>query len=45
MTTTDVLFGNKKTQHTFQTFKSINHELYNISSTKKGLWAFDTERY
>jgi hypothetical protein len=39
------LFGNEKTQHTFQTFKSINHELYTISSTKKGLSAFDTKRY
>jgi hypothetical protein len=39
------LFGNKKTQHTFQTFKSINHELFTISSTKKGLSAFDTKRY
>ena len=38
------LFENETTQHTFQTFKSINHELHTISSTKNGLSAFDTKR-
>lgn len=39
------LVENKNTEHTFQRFKSINHDLYTISSTKKGLSAFDTKRY
>ena len=39
------LFENKTTHHTFQTFKSINHEVFTISSIKKGLSAFDTKRY
>jgi hypothetical protein len=39
------LFENKVTEHTFQSFKSINHNLYTVSSTKKGLSPFDTKRY
>ena len=38
------IFENRNTEHTFQTFKSINHELYTISLIKKGLSAFDTKR-
>ena len=39
------LFNNQKTSHTFNHFKSINHEIYTQTEVKKGLSAFDSKRF
>ena len=41
----ECLFHNVNTTHDFKQFKSINHEIYTITSTKKGLSPFDSKRY
>ena len=39
------LFENNNTTHEYKQFKSVNHEIYTITTTKKGLSQFDSKRY
>jgi len=39
------LFYNKPTEHNYQHFKSIDHQIFTVESTKSGLTAFDSKRY
>ena len=41
----DCLFNNKNTSHEYKSFKSENHIISTISTTKKGLSAFDSKRF
>ena len=41
----DCLMNNKNTTHAFKNFKSINHDIFTITTIKKGLSAFDSKRY
>lgn len=39
------LFNNQNTEHKYQHFQSKNHEIYTITTNKKGLSPFDSKRY
>ena len=39
------LFDDQRTKHTFQHFKSIDHQIFTIESIKSGLTPFDSKRY
>ena len=39
------LFHNEVTKYKYQHFKSIDHQIFTIESTKSGLTAFDSKRY
>ena len=39
------LFYNEVTKCKYQHFKSIDHQIFSIESTKSGLTAFDSKRY
>jgi hypothetical protein len=39
------LFDNKQTIHQYQQFKSVNHEIYTITTIKKGLSSLDSKRF
>ena len=41
----DCLFNNQNTSHEYKNFKTENHEIFTITTTKKGLSAFDSKRY
>lgn len=41
----DCLFKNENTNHEYKNFKTENHEIFTITTTKKGLSAFDSKRY
>lgn len=41
----DCLFNQQNTTHSYKQFKSVNHELYTITTVKKGLSSFDSKRY